>query len=140
MNINDFKQDDTDLKIDQDMFSEIFAKQLSLEEKYNPIEKRNGALVPTIPLNVHTFEGQTRIRDLIHRITAEIYEADNCLRNKAWKTTHVQTDDAHFREELIDGFHFYVQLFIELGMTAEDVYNLYCKKNSVNQFRQRSNY
>lgn len=137
MNIKDAKEE-----VDKplDMLQEIFDRQLTLEQKYMPIERKNGALAPDLPVDCHTFEGQTRIRDLIHRITAEIYEADNCLRNKAWKTTHVATDEAHFREELIDGFHFYVQLFLELGMTAEDVYRLYCKKNQVNQFRQRSNY
>lgn len=138
MNINDVKAESRQLP--DDLLVEIFILQTKLEEKYNAIEKNNGALVPEIPLNPDTFDGQTRIRDLIHRITAEIYEADNCLRNKAWKTTHVATDISHFKEELIDGFHFYIQLFIELGMSATDVYLLYSRKNAVNQFRQRSNY
>lgn len=137
MNIKDINEQSERPK---DMLEAIFEKQFELEEKYKFIEANNGALVLDIPVDPHTFEGQTRIRDLIHRITAEIYEADNTLRNKAWKTTHVHTDVDHFKEELIDGFHFYVQLFIELGLTAEDVYNLYCKKNKVNVFRQESNY
>lgn len=138
MNITDVEiNKDTEVK---DMLIAIFNKQKALEEKYNAIEKKNGALVPDLPLNLHTFEGQTRMRDLIHRITAEIYEADNCLRNKAWKTTHIATDTEHFWEEMIDGLHFYVQMFIEGGLTAEDVYNLYCRKNDVNKFRIRSNY
>lgn len=137
MNVTDIGEEND---LPKDMLKAIFAKQSALEVKYYDIEKNNGALVLPIPLDVHSFKGQTRIRDLIHRITAEIYEADNCLRNKAWKTTHVATDEKHFKEELIDGLHFYIQLFIELGMSSEDVYRLYCKKNQVNKFRISSNY
>ena len=139
MNITDVDTEE-ELEGYHDRLVEIFKRQTRLEEKYKDIEIKNGALVLPLPLDVHTFQGQVRIKDLIFRIADELFESSNCLRNKAWKTTHVATDEAHFREELIDGFHFYVQLFIELGMSAEDVYQLYCKKNKVNQFRQGSNY
>lgn len=123
-----------------DMLQAIFDKQKALEDKYYPIEAKNGALCPPLPLDLDTFHGQERMRMIIHRITAETHEADNCLRNKAWKTTHVVTDKDHFWEEMVDGLHFYVQAFIEGGLTAKDVFDLYTKKNKVNQFRQRSNY
>ena len=54
--------------------------------------------------------------------------------------TDVPIDKDHFLEELSDALHFLVQLFIELGLTAEDVFSLYFKKSEVNKFRIRSNY
>lgn len=137
VNIKDMGEEQ-DLPVD--LLGAIFAKQRALEAKYNIIEVRNGEDVPNIPLDIDSFRGQRRARALIYRITEELYEAGNCLRNKAWKSSMVATDQDHFKEELVDGLHFYIQLFIELGLNEEDVYRLYCKKNQVNQFRQNSNY
>jgi len=123
-----------------DLLKAIFKRQRELEEKYQPIEKANGAHCPDIPLDMHTFEGQERVRLLIYRITEELYEAGNCLRNKAWKNSQVATDRTHFLEELSDVVHFMIQLFIELGLDAEAFTLIYFRKSIVNQFRQRSNY
>lgn len=138
MNINDMKEEER--LPEPGMLGEIFKRQRELEVKYNPIEISNGAEIPPLPLDVHTHAGQRRIKAIMFRIADELFEASNCLRNKDWKTNHVQTDEAHFVEELIDAYHFFHQLFIELGMTEEDVYRLYCKKNAVNLFRQKSAY
>lgn len=136
MNITDIEN----VKISGDMLKTIFDKQQALELKYNAIEKKNGALVPETPLDLNTFQGQERVRLLIYRITEELYEAGNTLRNKAWKSSQVPADVDHFLEEIIDALHFQIQLFIELGLTAEEVTAIYLKKNEVNSFRQRSNY
>uniref|UniRef100_A0A6H2A3R9 Putative dUTP diphosphatase n=1 Tax=viral metagenome TaxID=1070528 RepID=A0A6H2A3R9_9ZZZZ len=136
MNIRDIEQ----VKIDGDMLKAIFSRQKELEEKYHDIEASNGALVLSIPLDLNTFSGQERTRLLIYRIAEELFESGNCLRNKAWKQSQVPVDIDHFLEELADGLHFYIQLFIELGLTSEDVCSLYFKKSEVNKFRQRSNY
>jgi NTP pyrophosphatase (non-canonical NTP hydrolase) len=122
------------------MLKSMFTKQKFLEEKYNPIEKATGALVPDLPLDIHTFHGQERARMLIYRITEELYEAGNCLRNKAWKRSQVPCDKDHFLEELADAVHFVIQLFLELGLEAEDVFKLYFRKSIVNEFRQQSKY
>ena len=44
------------------------------------------------------------------------------------------------RVEVVDLFHFLVSLAQALGMTAEDVYDAYVKKNKVNHERQESGY
>lgn len=136
MNIRDIPL----VKTEGDMFKAIFTRQKELEEKYNVIEKKNGAIIPTLPLDINTFQGQQRARDIIYRITEELFEAGNTLRNKAWKTSMVPCDVDHFQEELADALHFFVQLFLELGLTSEEVCALYFKKSEVNRFRQRSAY
>jgi len=136
MNSSDIEE----VKIEGDLLKAMFAKQKALELKYNDIEKANGEIIPDLPLDPHTFEGQRRIRAIIYRITEELYEAGNCLRNKAWKTSQVPCDVDHFLEEISDAVHFIFQLYLELGLTAEDFTNLYFRKAKVNDFRQRTNY
>ena len=136
MNITDISE----VKIDGDMLAAIFKKQGKLEGKYAPIEYKNGALVQTIPVDLNTFLGQERVRLLIYRIAEELFEAGNCMRNKAWKQTQVPIDLDHFLEELADALHFFIQLFIEIGIDEKKLCGLYFKKAAVNRFRQRSKY
>jgi dimeric dUTPase (all-alpha-NTP-PPase superfamily) len=136
MNITDVKE----VKIKGDMLEAIFKQQMQLEQKYNQIEKKKGALVPETPLDLNTFYGQERVRLLIYRITEELYEAGNCMRNKAWKQSEVPIDINHFLEEISDAVHFLVQLYIELGLDAVDFSNLYFSKAEVNKFRQDTRY
>lgn len=138
MNIRDVKKEE--LNIEGDLLEAIFKRQCELEDKYHDIEKKNGALCPPKPLDLNTFHGQERARMLIYRISEELFEAGNCLRNKAWKQSQVPVDMDHFVEELADALHFFVQLWIELGYTAAMVAAIYFKKSVVNLFRQRSKY
>jgi hypothetical protein len=41
---------------------------------------------------------------------------------------------------LADALHFFVELCITAGMSAEDLARIYHRKHAVNKFRQRSNY
>ena len=136
MNITDVQ----DGKIEGDLLRAMFSKQLLLETKYNEIEKKNGEIIPPLQLDLHTFEGQRRVRSIIYRITEELYEAGNCLRNKAWKSSQVPCDVDHFLEEVSDALHFVLQLYIELGLNADDMVSLYFKKAKVNEFRQETKY
>jgi dimeric dUTPase (all-alpha-NTP-PPase superfamily) len=40
----------------------------------------------------------------------------------------------------VDLFHFLVSIAQVLGMSADDVYNIYCKKNLINHKRQENGY
>lgn len=138
MNIKDVIKKNKEEGID--MLESIFNRQKELEAKYHGIEVKNGAHCPSIPLDLDTFAGQERVRLLFYRITEEIYEAGNAMRNKAWKQSQVPTDKDHFLEELSDAFHFFIELMLELGLEAEDLYSLYFRKSEVNKFRIRSDY
>lgn len=137
MNVNDAKEE----KVDGDLLRAIFDRQKSLMEKYHVIEKGNGLLqTEDCPVNLNDAKGQARLKDFAWRITEEIGEAMNCLKNKPWKQTQIETDVAHYQEELIDGLHFYVELLILSGFDADSAAQMYFKKSQVNQFRQRSKY
>jgi len=126
---------------EDDMLRLVFARQRELMEKYHPIEKEKGLLQDeNIPVNIDSHLGQARLKDFAWRVTEEIGEAMNCLKNKPWKQTQMQTDVHHYLEEIVDAFHFFIELCILSGMSAEDLFTFYFKKSEVNKFRQRSNY
>ena len=57
-----------------------------------------------------------------------------------WWAKYQKFDAQNARVEVVDLFHFLVSLAQVLGMSAEDVYQAYVKKNQVNFQRQESGY
>jgi len=119
---------------------DIFEAQLQLEENYHAIERETVGLDLIHPVDIHSHEGQARLKDLAFRCIAEIVESTECLKNKPWKQTPMETDIMHFREEVSDALHFFVAYCLAAGITAEQLYALYFAKHDVNKFRQRSKY
>lgn len=66
--------------------------------------------------------------------------ACNCLKNKPWKQSHMVTDADKFYKKLDKAFKAFITLCKVSGFSAEGLYNMYMRKNQVNQFRQRSGY
>lgn len=99
---------------------EIFDKQKELMVKYHHIEVANG-LVQTedVPVNIHTREGQARLRDFAWRFTEEIGEALDSRETYMMDPTQVNKED--FQEELIDSLHFLTELSILAGFEPEDI-------------------
>ena len=131
----------------------IFTGQKELMERYLPIaenhyEKVFGSKVRINPEawkgsegNLHTKVGNFLIKDMIDASIQELGEAIQTMKNwKAWKQTEMPTDSLHWKEEMIDALHFYVEACILAGITAEELFDLYFKKHAVNKFRQDSKY
>jgi len=78
--------------------------------------------------------------DAAWMFTSELGLCMNCLKNKPWKQTHMETDVVYLRTKLIGAFIHFVAMLKTAGLSADDIYSYYFKKNKVNQFRQRSNY
>jgi dimeric dUTPase (all-alpha-NTP-PPase superfamily) len=57
-----------------------------------------------------------------------------------WWAKYQELDEQNARVEVVDLFHFLVSLAQVLGMSADDVYAAYVKKNKVNHERQESGY
>lgn len=66
--------------------------------------------------------------------------ARNTLKNKPWKQTQMKTDEANYRMLIIEGFVKLIEFFEFAGLTEDDIYFLYYKKNMVNKFRIKSKY
>jgi dimeric dUTPase (all-alpha-NTP-PPase superfamily) len=57
-----------------------------------------------------------------------------------WWAKYQKFDEQNAKVEVVDLFHFLVSLAQTLGMTADDVYQAYLKKNAVNHLRLVSGY
>ena len=57
-----------------------------------------------------------------------------------WWAKYQEFDEQDAKVEIVDLFHFLISLAQVMGMTPDDVYNAYVKKNQVNHNRQESGY
>lgn len=72
-------------------------------------------------------------------MTQEIAELTDSVPWKWW-AKYQKFDEQNARVEVVDLFHFLISLAQVLGMSADDVFNAYTKKNEVNFKRQDSGY
>jgi dimeric dUTPase (all-alpha-NTP-PPase superfamily) len=57
-----------------------------------------------------------------------------------WWAKYQKFDEQNARVEVVDLFHFLISMAQVLGMSADDVFNAYIKKNEVNFQRQETGY
>jgi len=72
-------------------------------------------------------------------MSQEIAELTDSVPWKWW-AKYQQFDAQNARVEVVDLFHFLISLAQVLGMSADDVFAAYVKKNEVNFKRQESGY
>lgn len=119
----------------------LMRTQQELEAKYNAIEKAHGHFVPDWPIDVNNRHDAQFFKDGVYRMIEELAEATNCMRNRPHTQTEYVTDETHFLEEFAgDALHYFLRLFVMLGMSSEDIVKCYFAKSEVNKFRQESNY
>lgn len=89
-----------------------------------------------------TLEGAERIqfvKDMHIAITDELHEALAEVSWKPWAKAEY-FNEAAFKGELVDAFHFFMNLMMVGNITAEDLYEGYVKKNALNAKRQIEGY
>ena len=72
-------------------------------------------------------------------MSQEIAELTDSVPWKWW-AKYQKFDEQNARVEVVDLFHFLISLAQVLGMSADDVFNAYLKKNEVNFKRQETGY
>lgn len=72
-------------------------------------------------------------------MTQEIAELVDSVPWKWW-AKYQKFDEQNARVEVVDLFHFLISMAQVLGMSADDVFNAYIKKNEVNFKRQETGY
>lgn len=56
--------------------------------------------------------------------------------NYKWWKAPKETNSANIKEELIDVLHFYLGLCIDVGLTSDELFEIYSRKNKENFDRQ----
>lgn len=113
---------------DPDMLRDIFRMQKAL----------NGR-IGVHPEEMTEEEQQTWTLNYCRALSQELAELTDSVPWKWW-AKYQTFDKQNARIEVVDMIHFVVSLAQVLGLSAEDVYDLYLKKNEVNFQRQDSGY
>lgn len=68
-------------------------------------------------------------------LMVELGEVVEEAKYKWWKNP-TDIDDAKLKEEIVDVLHFFLGMCIDSGMTADELFDIYLKKNKENYDRQ----
>jgi dimeric dUTPase (all-alpha-NTP-PPase superfamily) len=111
-----------------DKLEELFRMQQALNER---IGVRTTGMIE---------EEQTKwLLNYSRAISQEMAELIDSVPWKWW-AKYQKFDAQNARVEVVDLFHFLISMAQVLGMSADDVFNAYLKKNEVNFKRQESGY
>lgn len=114
----------------KDRLSIMFDMQRELQLKYN-----NGK-----PMDQFTDdERMPEIRNNTLSCVAELFEALAETGWKPWASSNHTNRDAFYRE-MVDAWHFFMNLMLHTGMTPDDLYAGYIDKNQVNHRRITDGY
>ena len=111
-----------------DQLRELFRMQKALNER--------------IGVKTDGMNQEQRVQWLLNycrAMTQEIAELTDSVPWKWW-AKYQKFDEQNARVEVVDLFHFLISAAQVLGMTADDVFNAYLKKNAVNFQRQDTGY
>lgn len=120
---------------ERDMLLAMFYHQQKLQE-------RLGIPTKTRDRTVMTQHYIDRMLLSVHEEAVEIGRATlskHKMMPFGWKETQVGNEE-NYREEIIDLWHFVMNLWLVIGGTPEEFYDLYCKKNKINHERQDNKY
>ena len=111
-----------------DKFDEIFLMQDTLNKR--------------IGVNTDGMSDEDKAKWVLNYTRAMQQEMSELIDSVPWKwwAKYQEFDEQNAKVEVVDLFHFLISLAQVLGMTPEDVYEAYLKKNKVNHERQDSGY
>jgi hypothetical protein len=119
-----------------DMLYDVFKRQ----EEFMELLRVNDKL-PEWPVDLTTKPGQRLIKETVFNLSDELHEATATLKNKMHRLTDDRTlDVAHYREELGDAFAFFLEVCLLSGISANDLYEEYCRKNAIVRERLQKGY
>ena len=109
-----------------------------MDEIFNLQEKLN----TRIGVNMNEMNDDDRAKWILNYIRAMQQELAELTDSVPWKwwAKYQEFDKQNARVEIVDLFHFLISLAQVMGMSADDVYDAYLKKNKVNHNRQDSGY
>jgi dimeric dUTPase (all-alpha-NTP-PPase superfamily) len=112
-----------------DKLEDIFARQNDLATFYRLVR----------PDGFYSQEPMSRCTTWTRAIIHECCELDNELNWKPWKNPADLAENRQARLlEMADILHFLVQLALDQGFSAEEVYQAYLAKNQENRSRQNN--
>jgi dimeric dUTPase (all-alpha-NTP-PPase superfamily) len=112
----------------QDQLRELFRMQKALNER-----------IGVVTDGMSEADKTKWVLNYTRAMTQELAELTDSVP-WTWWAKYQKFDEQNAKVEVVDLFHFLVSLAQTLGMSADDVYQAYLKKNAVNHQRQDSGY
>ena len=111
-------------------------------DKLEKIFKMQDNLNQRIGVNTSGLDQEEKSKWVLNYTRAMQQEIAELIDSVPWKwwAKYQEFDEQNAKVEIIDLFHFLISLAQVMGMTPEDVYEAYVKKNEVNHKRQESGY
>jgi len=109
-----------------------------LEEIFSLQDELNSR-IGVVTQGLEDEEQRKWILNYVRAMQQELAELTDSVPWKWW-AKYQEFDKQNARVEVVDLFHFLISLAQVLGMSADDVYDAYLKKNKVNHQRQDSGY
>lgn len=111
-------------------------------DKLEEIFRMQDALNKRIGVSLPPPTDEEKAKWILNYTRAMQQETAELIDSVPWKwwAKYQKFDEQNAKVEVVDLFHFLVSLAQTLGMTADDVYQAYLKKNAVNHQRQDSGY
>ena len=111
-------------------------------DKLDEIFDQQDALNKRIGVNTDSMSDEEKAKWVLNYTRAMQQEIAELIDSVPWKwwAKYQEFDEQNAKVEVVDLFHFLISLAQVLGMTPEDVYEAYIKKNKVNHSRQDSGY
>lgn len=111
-------------------------------DKLDKIFEMQAALNDRIGVSAKNLTDEEKIKWILNYARALQQETSELIDSVPWKwwAKYQKFDEQNARVEVIDMIHFLVSIAQVLGMTADDIYEIYCKKNAINHQRQDSGY
>ena len=112
-----------------DMFHDLFERQKDLSLTFGDDFTK---------MSLEQKEEYTK--DKVLALLDETHEVLREINWKSWKKTKKEIDQVKLLEELSDALHFYINLCLVWGFSAENVYEAYLKKDKENYKRIKKSY
>jgi dimeric dUTPase (all-alpha-NTP-PPase superfamily) len=111
-------------------------------DKFEEIFRMQDALNRRIGVALPPSGDEEKIKWILNYTRAMQQELAELVDSVPWKwwAKYQKFDEQNARVEIVDLFHFLVSLAQTMGLSAEDVYQAYVKKNQVNFQRQETGY
>jgi dimeric dUTPase (all-alpha-NTP-PPase superfamily) len=111
-------------------------------DKFEELFRMQEALNARIGVHTAGMSEEEQAKWLLNYSRAMSQEMAELIDSVPWKwwAKYQKFDAQNARVEVVDMFHFLISMAQVLGMSAEDVFTAYVKKNEVNFKRQKEGY
>lgn len=111
-----------------------FAKMMELRERFMAdLAAKRPAVLQKWPVEISKKESQQIVRDTVLKGVEEIFESLSHIRGwKPHRLTEInEFDKDAFLEEYVDAFNYFLSVLVILGVSEEEFFAAYVKKDKI---------